>query len=98
MAYERDNTPAEPSNRLFVGGLAWAATDEDLKKAFEAFGQVTSAQVAIDKISGRSRGFGFVEFSTVEEATEAKEKVNTDENFMISGRRVNADFARQRRE
>lgn len=48
------------SKKLFVGGLAWATTDDGLRKAFEVYGEVEEAAVVTDKFSGRSKGFGFV--------------------------------------
>lgn len=51
------------SKNLYVGNLPFGTTDDDLRKAFEAFGAVSSAQVVSDKETGRSRGFGFVEMS-----------------------------------
>lgn len=56
---------------IYVGNLAWAVTEEELQKEFEAFGQVTKATIIKDKISNRSRGFGFVEMPTKEEALAA---------------------------
>lgn len=46
---------------IFVGNLPWSATNEDLEKKFSEFGNVTSARIVTDKLSGRSRGFGFVD-------------------------------------
>lgn len=46
---------------LFVGNLSWTATDDDLRTAFEEFGEVESARIVTDKLSGRSRGFAFVD-------------------------------------
>ncbi len=80
--------------RLFVGGLAWAATDEDLKQAFEPYGTVVSCAVITNKETGRSKGFGFVEFETVDEASKAKEALDGQD---IAGRPVKIDFARPRR-
>ena len=48
------------SMKLFVGGLAWATTDDSLREAFEAHGTVTEAKVILERDTGRSRGFGFV--------------------------------------
>ncbi|MCA9604201.1 MAG: RNA-binding protein, partial [Myxococcales bacterium] len=48
------------SKKLFVGGLAWATTDQSLYDAFTSFGEVTDAKVVTDRETGRSRGFGFV--------------------------------------
>ncbi len=59
------------STRLFCGGLAWATDDASLRAAFEAFGTITDARVVMDRETGRSRGFGFVGFSTAEEAARA---------------------------
>lgn len=80
-----------PNQKLFIGGLAWAATDEDLKAAFEKFGEVVSASVVRYPDTGRSKGFGFVEFSTVEEAVEAQAKMDGQE---IAGRAIKVDFSR----
>lgn len=85
---------AEPNVRLFIGGLAWAATDEDLQKAFEPFGTIVSSAVIKNKETGRSKGFGFVEFETEEEASKAKEEMDGQE---IAGRPIKIDFARPRR-
>jgi len=63
-------------NKLFVGNLAWATTEDDLKAYFGQFGTVESAEVLRDKFTGRSRGFAFVVFATAEEAQRAIE--NTD--------------------
>jgi len=86
-----DFAPAEPNQKLFIGGLAWAATDEDLNEAFAAFGSVVSASVVKYPDTGRSKGFGFVEYSTVEEATKAKEDMDGKE---LAGRAIKVDFAR----
>lgn len=59
------------STKLYVGGLPYSVTDEALKNHFSQAGTVTSATVVIDRMSGRSRGFGFVEMSTDEEAQNA---------------------------
>lgn len=59
------------AKKLYVGGLPYSTTDEELKEYFAAAGNVVSASVIIDKMSGRSKGFGFVEMSTDEEAQDA---------------------------
>jgi len=64
------------ASRLYVGGLPYETTDDELKKLFEASGTVASASVATDKGSGRSKGFGFVEMSSEEEAKSAIEAVH----------------------
>lgn len=64
------------ATKLYVGNLPFSATDDRLREHFSQAGNVTSATVVIDKMSGRSRGFGFVEMSTDEEAKDAIEKFN----------------------
>lgn len=64
------------ATKLFVGGLAWATTDDSLRNFFSQAGNVVSATVITDKFSGRSKGFGFVEMATEEEAKAAIEKLN----------------------
>lgn len=61
------------ANKLFVGGLSWDTTDATLKDFFSQAGQVLSATVILDKFTGKSRGFGFVEMSTTEETEKAKQ-------------------------
>lgn len=57
--------------KLYIGNLSHQATEADVQQAFAAFGKVTSAAIVKDKISGESRGFGFVEMPTKEEAEAA---------------------------
>lgn len=78
---------------IYVGNLSYTAADEDLRTAFEAFGQVASARVIMDKETGRSRGFGFVEMPNDEEGRKAIEAVNNKE---IAGRAVRVNEARPR--
>lgn len=78
---------------IFVGNLARDVNDEDLQKAFEAFGQVTSATVIRDKFTGDSRGFGFVEMPAKENAESAIAELNGKE---LKGRRINVNEARPR--
>ncbi|MCR4280695.1 MAG: RNA-binding protein [Candidatus Komeilibacteria bacterium] len=59
------------SKKLYVGNLSYSTNDASLNEAFSAFGTVVSATVISDKMSGRSKGFGFVEMSTDEEAQAA---------------------------
>ncbi|KAI3474450.1 hypothetical protein Pfo_029311 [Paulownia fortunei] len=62
--------------KLFVSGLSRTTTDENLYKAFAPFGRLLEAKVIIDRGSGRSKGFGFVTYDTVEEAEKAREGMN----------------------
>ena len=64
------------AKRLYVGGLPYETTDDELKDLFSEAGTVESAKVVTDRYSGRSRGFGFVEMSTDEEAQKAVESMN----------------------
>lgn len=77
------------SNKLFVGGLAWATDSEGLKSAFEKFGEVTEAKVITDRDTGRSRGFGFVTFAEADAAQEALSMNETE----LDGRSIRVDKA-----
>lgn len=77
--------------KLFVGNLAWEVTSDDLRNLFSEAGSVTDAVVLTDKMTGRSRGFGFVEFGSPEEAKAAIEKFN---QYELKGRKINVNEAR----
>ena len=79
------------AKKLYVGGLNYATTDEALRDAFAQAGTVESAIIIKDKMSGRSKGFGFVEMSTDEEAAKAIEMWEVKE---LDGRRVSVKEAR----
>lgn len=64
------------TTKLFVGGISWDSTEDSLKQFFASAGTVVSATIITDKYSGRSKGFGFVEMSSEEEAKSAIEKLN----------------------
>jgi len=64
------------NNKLYVGGLPYSVTETQLEEVFAAHGTVESARVITDRMTGRSRGFGFVEMSSPEEAEEAIQKLN----------------------
>ena len=64
---------------IFIGNLSFETRDDGLREAFAQFGAVDSAQVVMDRESGRSRGFGFVEMPNDEEALEAIDKLNETE-------------------
>ncbi|MBI2414563.1 RNA-binding protein [candidate division WWE3 bacterium] len=76
------------ATKLFVGGIAWATSEDALLQLFSTVGTVVSATILTDKFSGRSKGFGFVEMSTEEEATRAIEQLNgamlDDRNITVS--------------
>jgi cold-inducible RNA-binding protein len=63
-------------NKLYVGNLPYSYRDTDLTEQFAAFGEVTSANVAMERDTGRSRGFGFVQMGTAEQAQAAIEALN----------------------
>jgi cold-inducible RNA-binding protein len=79
------------AKKLFVGGLSYETTEATLKEIFSKAGTVESATVITDKTSGRSKGFGFVEMSSEEEAQKAIETLNGKE---IDGRSVTVNEAR----
>ena len=83
------------ATKLFVGSLAWATTDDSLKQFFEAAGTVVSANVIMDRESGRSRGFGFVEMSSDEEAKKAVDELNGKD---LDGRPIVVNEAKPREE
>jgi RNA recognition motif-containing protein len=77
--------------KLFVGGIPWATTADDLKQLFSAHGTVANATVITDKMTGRSRGFGFVEFENDAEAKAAEAALN---NSQYGGRTLVVKEAR----
>jgi RNA recognition motif-containing protein len=81
----------QDNKRLFVGSLSYNTTDESLAEAFAQAGTVESAKVITDRDSGRSKGFGFVEMSTVEEAKAAIDMFNGKE---LDGRSLTVNFAK----
>ena len=82
---------------IYVGNLAYATSDDDLRKLFSEYGEVASARVCTDRMSGRSKGFGFVEMPNDEQATAAIAAVNGKE---VDGRalRVNQSQPKPREE
>lgn len=79
------------AKKLYVGGLSYSTTDDVLRDAFAQAGSVASATVIIDRMSGRSKGFGFVEMATDEEAQAAIDMWNGKE---LDGRTVTVNEAR----
>jgi RNA recognition motif-containing protein len=79
--------------KLFVGGLSWDTTTEDLTQAFARFGAVIDATVILDRATGRSRGFGFVTFQNPPEAAEAVKAMNGAE---LDGRTLKVNLAESR--
>jgi RNA recognition motif-containing protein len=81
------------NTNLFVGGIAFKSTDDTLREAFAQAGNVVSAKIIMDKMTGRSRGFGFVEMSTPEEAQAAIQMWDGKE---LDGRRIAVKEAQPR--
>ena len=77
--------------KLYVGGIAYRTTQENLREAFEAAGAVASASIIMDRETGRSKGFGFVEMESDDDALKAIDMFNGKE---IDGRRVTVNEAR----
>ncbi|KAL3652515.1 Organelle RRM domain-containing protein 2, mitochondrial [Castilleja foliolosa] len=89
-----ENPPsAEPSTNLFVSGLNKRTTTEGLRDAFAKFGQVVQAKVVTDRVSGYSRGFGFVDFATIEDAAAG---INGMHGQYLDGWVIFAEYAKPR--
>ena len=80
---------------IYVGNLSYEVTENDLRQAFEAFGQVESVKIIMDRYSSKSKGFGFVEMPAKEEALSAINNLNGKE---LKGRTLNVNKARPRSE
>ncbi|KAK2392839.1 Cinnamyl-alcohol dehydrogenase Flavonol reductase/cinnamoyl-CoA reductase [Trifolium repens] len=84
---------AEAEYRCFVGGLAWATDSEALEKAFSHFGEIVESKVITDRDTGRSRGFGFVTFSSEQSLKDAIEGMNGQD---LDGRNITVNEAQSR--
>ena len=80
-------------NRLYVGNLPYSVTDDSLRSAFAPHGDVVAASVVMDRATGRSRGFGFVEMATSEAAEKATQAMN---GALLAGRPLTVNEARER--
>ena len=80
---------------IYVGNFSYEITEDDLRLAFEPFGQVDSVKIIKDRFSGQSKGFGFVEMPSMEEAQSAINDLNGTE---LKGRTLNVNEARPRSE
>jgi len=81
------------SNKLYVGGLPFSVSDAQLSELFSPHGTVESARVITDRMTGRSRGFGFVEMATQSEAEAAVENLN---GTQLEGRSLTVNEAKQK--
>lgn len=82
-------------SKLFIGNLSWNATEEDLRPLFEQYGTVVKINVVYDGYTHKSRGFGFVEMSSAEEARDALDKLN---DVPLMGRNLRISPAEERRD
>lgn len=82
------------SSNLYVGNLAFSTTDSDLESLFTEHGAVSSAQVIVDRDTGRSRGFGFVEMESDEDAQKA---ISALDGTNVDGRQLKVNVAKPRR-
>jgi RNA recognition motif-containing protein len=82
------------NSKLYVGNMSFKTTEDELRSAFGQFGSVTDVYVAMDKMTGRPRGFAFVTMGTAEEAAQAAEKLNGDD---LGGRALTVNEARPRK-
>ncbi|XP_043708301.1 glycine-rich RNA-binding protein 2, mitochondrial-like [Telopea speciosissima] len=80
------------STKLFIGGLSFGTDDQSLKEAFASFGDVTEARVILDRETGRSRGFGFINFADSESANSALSMDGQE----LNGRNIRVSFANDR--
>ncbi|MFI5155513.1 MAG: RNA recognition motif domain-containing protein [Chitinophagales bacterium] len=78
---------------MYVSNLGFHVSEDDLRKLFEAYGQVSSAKLITDRATGRSRGFGFVEMESSSEANSAMSGLNNKE---IEGRSISVTIAREK--
>ena len=83
------------NSKLYVGNLSFKTTEDELRSAFGQFGSVTDVYVAMDKMTGRPRGFAFVTMGTAEEAKAAAEKLNGTD---LGGRQLTVNEARPKEE
>ncbi|MFQ5829940.1 MAG: RNA recognition motif domain-containing protein [Candidatus Methylomirabilia bacterium] len=79
------------AHKLFVGGLSFSTSGDRLREIFSAAGNVEAATVVTDRDTGRSRGFGFVEMETAEEAQQAVSRFNGQE---LDGRQIKVELAK----
>ncbi|MEI7812104.1 MAG: RNA-binding protein [Ignavibacteria bacterium] len=81
------------STKLFIGSLPWSINDQSLEETFQKYGTVVSAKVIMDRASGRSKGFGFVEMASQNEANDAIRTLNNSE---LDGRSIVVNEAKPR--
>ncbi len=83
------------NKKLFIGGLSWGLEWQEVKDIFKEYGEVIFVKVIKDRETGKSKGFGFVEFEKVEDAVKAKEALDGAE---VEGRTIKVDYAVEKQE
>lgn len=83
------------NTNLFVGNFSWNLGEEDMRELFAPYGEIESVKLIIDRMTGRSKGFGFVKFVNDEDALKALEELNDQE---VDGREIKISVARPREE
>lgn len=81
------------NTKLFVGSISWSVNNDILKETFQKYGTVVSANIVLDSITNKSRGFGFVEMSDATEANNAMRELN---DSSLDGRNIIVNLAKQR--
>jgi RNA recognition motif-containing protein len=81
------------SNKIFVGNLAYSATEADLEDAFRMYGEILEVKIVIDRETNRSRGFGFITFQSAEATDKAQQEMNGHE---LNGRPLRVNSARSK--
>lgn len=82
-----------PTTKLFIGGVSYSTDEQSLRDAFSRYGEVLDARIIMDRETGRSRGFGFITFNSVEEASSAIQALDGQD---LHGRRVRVNYANER--
>ncbi len=93
LGEEVEDNVATEDTKLFVGNLSWDTSDQSLGDAFSRYGTVIDARVITDRFTGKSRGFGFIEYESAACADDALEGMNGSE---VDGRRIRVDRANKR--
>lgn len=83
------------TKKLFIGGISWNLEWQELKDIFKEYGEVVYVKIIKDRETGKSKGFGFIEFSTIEDAIKAKQAMDGAE---VDWRVINVDYAQERQE
>nr|KYP56697.1 hypothetical protein KK1_002942 [Cajanus cajan] len=82
-----------PSSKLFIGGVSYSTDEQSLREAFSKYGEVVDARIIMDRETGRSRGFGFITYTSVEEASSAIQALDGQD---LHGRQIKVNYANER--